>query len=509
MGIYPSIENLDISKRNIFHMYGDPPAIIKAQFENGVYCDIYIGDLAEVFAVIFNKDGANVASKMFARQLKLKPIHILPQIGPLLRKEQPLKITTVQKNLDTYLSSRHFRNQLHYYNPYFERFKQLAERTWKGLQIKDLSYPSSENDGFSLYIRDQAFTAEIGWMGHGLQMWLQTIWFLSRCSKDSTVILDEPDVYMHADLQRRLIRLIKNEFKQIMIATHSIEIMSEVEAENILPIDNTKAKISYANKLPIVQKIIDNIGSVHNIDVARIFSYKKFLIVEGDKDDVKILSIFQSKIFPSTFEPFDILPKTFVGGWGGWQRVIGSHKVFKDNKSQLTTFCIFDSDYHTEKEKSDRLKEAKELDMNVHIWSKKEIENFVLVPSCILRTIEKGKKSSNQVTLKDVEDKLAEICDELKQEVVDNYATEIQNREKEISTKTANQRARIVVDEYWNQQKFSIIPGKDAISKLSAWTNQVFKFNLSSYKLARELYLTELDSEIVKLVTCIENNTGF
>lgn len=136
-------------------------------------------------------------------------------------------------------------------------------------------------------------------------MWLQTMWFLSRSNKDATVILDEPDVYMHADLQRRLVKLVKSNFKQVIIATHSVEIMSEVEAENILPIDSKKSKQEYANKMPIVQKIIDQIGSVHNIEIARLFSYNKFLIVEGEKDDVKLLSIFQSKIFPDSFEQFD------------------------------------------------------------------------------------------------------------------------------------------------------------------------------------------------------------
>ena len=36
-------------------------------------------------------------------------------------------------------------------------------------------------------------------MGHGVQMW-----FIVKAGKDGFIILDESDVYMHADLQRRL-----------------------------------------------------------------------------------------------------------------------------------------------------------------------------------------------------------------------------------------------------------------------------------------------------------------
>jgi hypothetical protein len=46
-------------------------------------------------------------------------------------------------------------------------------------------------------------------------MWLQTIWFLTRAKDHETVILDEPDVYMHADLQRRLRGRLKSNFTLI------------------------------------------------------------------------------------------------------------------------------------------------------------------------------------------------------------------------------------------------------------------------------------------------------
>lgn len=67
--------------------------------------------------------------------------------------------------------------------------------------------------------------AEVALMGHGLQMWLQTMWFLCRSSPTATVVLDEPDVYMHPDLQRRLVRLVRGRYPQIIIATHSVEIV--------------------------------------------------------------------------------------------------------------------------------------------------------------------------------------------------------------------------------------------------------------------------------------------
>lgn len=508
LGIQPSINNLDISTRNIFYMYGDGPAKISVELFDGARINVYIGDDAEIFATLHTSDGLPVESKKFATALKLPEINILPQITPLLKIEPVIKFETVQRNLLTNLSSRNFRNQLNYYNADFEKFKLLSEKTWEGLVIDSTGNNIRTQGDLLLFVRENRFEAEIGWMGHGLQMWLQTMWFLSRCAEKSTVILDEPDVYMHADLQRRLIKLLKNRYHQVIIATHSIEIMSEVEPENILPVNYTRPKQEYANKAPVVQQIVNDIGSVHNIEIARIFSYNKFLIIEGEKDDVKILSIFQSKLFPDSFEQFDILPKTFVEGWGGWQRVIGSNKVFKDNKANLSVYCIFDSDYHMDIEKEERLASAVEHGINLHIWKKKEIENYLLVPSAICRTIKKNRKNST-ITEETISAEIINLCETLKNDVIDSYATEIHNKDKSKSVTTVNRQAREYIESKWDLDKFSLVPGKKILSLLSNWIAENHKVSINKFAIAREILRLEIPEEIVSVISAIENRQDF
>ena len=69
-----------------------------------------------------------------------------------------------------------------------------------GLKIIDLTYDATESEYINLFIQDAGFPAEIGLMGSGMQMWLQIVWFICRVDNNATVILDEPDVYMHPDL---------------------------------------------------------------------------------------------------------------------------------------------------------------------------------------------------------------------------------------------------------------------------------------------------------------------
>jgi hypothetical protein len=165
-----------------------------------------------MFATIqVNSDWITTGPKFL--ELKLPWINVLPQIGPLLTDEYRLADDRVLAHLNSRLSSRHFRNQLLRMDTSFAEFKTLAEETWHWLSIDSIQEAVTQ-DGtlLSLPVRDGDFVAEVGWMGHGLQMWLQTIWFLSRTAPDSTVVLDEPDVYMHPDLQRKLFRLTRGRF---------------------------------------------------------------------------------------------------------------------------------------------------------------------------------------------------------------------------------------------------------------------------------------------------------
>jgi predicted ATPase len=509
VGVSPSIANLDILTVNLFHLYGDGPAKITAYFPRDIKFEIYVGENAEIFSLIFDEKGHLVKNKNQARGLGLKAVNILPQIGPIQREENVLKYNTVQSGSDTYLASRHFRNQIKFNYKYFQKFKELAESSWPGLGIRELDGRTTFEGGkLTLIVRDSAFAAEIGWMGHGLQMWLQTMWFLAKCEPDSTVILDEPDVYMHADLQRRLIRMMKDEFTQILIATHSVEIISEVEPEQILPVNSSRKNLHYAAHTPMVQQIINNIGSVHNLEIARIFSHQKFLIVEGDLDDIKLLSIFQEKIYRNSPEPLQTVPKTYIEGWGGWQRVIGSSGVFKDNKLKIISYCILDSDYHLDEEKIERYEEAKRYSINLHIWKRKEIENYVINSAVILRVI-KRQNPSLSLTINDIDIIVNNLCEQLKESVIDNYADEIMNKKRSQAVSTVRLQAKKIVDAEWSQNKIALVPGKKLIKSLSKICQDNYGVQLNAHKLAINLAIEEIDDEVKIVLSKIEQNIGF
>lgn len=508
-GISISLNRIDFSYKNIFHSYSEPPSIIQASFNNGTKIIIYFGGEQKFHVVLFDNE-SKICNKENVKRLELPILNILPQISPLLAEENVLNEDYVKLNIDSQTSSRHFRNQLGYFSEYYEKFKNLIETTWDGIKL--LEY----NKGDKLYqespyllIQEEAFTTEIGNMGHGLQMWMQTIWFLAKCQSDSTVILDEPDVYMHADLQRKLIRFLRSEFSQVIIATHSIEIMSEVEPENIVIIDKKKLKSSFASDFNAVQKALLTIGSIHNIGLARLWSANKLIIVEGK--DIDILKRIQNILFPKSNQPFDTIPNISIGGWGGWNRAIGSKLMLKNaGEENIVTYCILDSDYHTTEEILEKKEQAKKNNISLKIWKRKEIENYLIIPTAIKRIIEKN--SNFKIEINEIEIKIENLIDSLKDEyadlLMDKIHTEARKSGKSIEPSTAKKEANEILKIDW-KNKYDIVSGKTLLKMISNWTNDEFNVNINSNKLTQELTITEIPIELKQVVTKIENREKF
>ena len=223
-GVSPSVDGLGIQFQTISNQYSGEPAQVKATFTSGETIQLLLSDEGRIFAVLRDAAGELIRSKSAALKANFPTIQVLPQITPLDLAEKVLREDYVRRSISSPLASKHFRNQLKTDPGGYRRFRSLAEETWQGIRIDELvGARAPYGRDLRLMVRDRDFVAEVGLMGHGLQMWLQTMWFLCRSADAPTVVLDEPDVYMHPDLQRRLIRLVRGMFPQIIIATHSVK----------------------------------------------------------------------------------------------------------------------------------------------------------------------------------------------------------------------------------------------------------------------------------------------
>lgn len=348
-------------------------------------------------------------------------------------------------------------------------------------------------------------------MGHGLQIWLQTMWFLARVDQREIIVLDQPDVFLHVDLQRKLIRILKNQTRQSIIATHSIEMMAEVDPSCIVIADRRRRRSRFATSLPAVQGIIENMGGVHNIHLARLWNHRKVIFVEGD-GDITLLKIFQDKAYPTSEEPFDILPHFDVGGWGGWNLVVGSSMTFRGSGGEgIRKYCIMGRDYHTEEEIDERKRSATEHGIDLHIWTKKEIENYAVSPEVISRCISTRRRKGNAMSLQEVEGTLDQICGSLRDETLDLISQQFNYTNRPKNPSEGNRYAREVLRERWTSVagKLGVVDGKTLLARISEWTQRSFGIGLNAFVLARFMSRKELDPELISILEAMETGRSF
>ena len=488
-GVSPSVENMNISDRGIFHMYGNPPAIIEAIFSNGTSIKAYVGEYLNIFAVIIDEGGCYIRNSKEAKNVEIPVIEVLPQISAVMDTERIIKKATVDGNKATRLASRNFRNQLYYYNDAFPMFRNLVEATWEGLKVSPIE-TAYVNDGqvLQFYVRVHNFEAEIAWMGHGLQMWIQTMWFVSQCSPNAIVVLDEPDVYMHADLQRRLVRLISPMFSQLVIATHSLEIIEEVTSDSIIPVDSTKKTIRpIGNETPL-QFLTKHLGSTFNIDLARIFISSQFVFWDGDDNSRKILSAFLSVLYPQGLHPLINLPKAFIDGWNEWEKVTMLADLFNSNQMNMEVFCVLNSEYHTQNEIMRLHNDANSHNINLCIWQKKEIENYAIHHNSIFRYI-LNNKLKGIITEEKLDDVMHGIAKDMKDDLI-KFSIE----------KSENSMSDIFQE---NDNSYDIISGKEFFNILSIWTQEEFDITISARQVIPYFQREEVPSEIRDVINTI------
>ena len=496
-GIKISASAIDTDLEQVFFRYGDPPAIIDAFFSNSVMIKTVINSESELFVIFFHR-GKCITGKNKIIDIGVPSVRVLPQIVPLTKDEIFVGKETLQRNRFSKRTSGNFRNNVLAIkaDEIFQKLQNMIIQTWGSITISSIEKDTIGNNVY-LNIRDGDFVTEIYYMGHGIQMWLQTLWFIVSSDLDSIIVLDEPDVYIHADLQRKLVRMLKGNYEQMIIATHSVEIISEVQPENILIINRKNTESMLADGYPVLQTAISGMGSVHNLNLSRLLNNKRYLYVEGK--DMDILKVFYDKLFSKEPEPLDHFPCISTGGWGSWQAQKEHALKLLNEIPDLKIYFFYDSDYHQIDEIDKREREAMSSNIRIHIWERKELENYVIVDSAIARFICRKKQSLEYTTIcSEIRSMIENTLNEKKEDVIGKIGDERTRKEKGREPSIFFSEARIEINNLWTgfDNKVKLVPGAEIISQLSQRCKEQYDVSFSAQQIASQMLRTEIDNEV-------------
>lgn len=145
-------------------------------------------------------------------------------------------------------------------------------------------------------------TKDIMVEGSGFLQWLSV--FAFALDPDVNVLLlDEPDAHLHAQLQKELVRnlnkIIEDKGKQVLMVSHSTELIKLVEARRILHLTSSTADYLQNDEDKVV--VISGLGADYYPGFINLQKHRKLLLVEGtsDEDFLKIWAETLGYVWPS------------------------------------------------------------------------------------------------------------------------------------------------------------------------------------------------------------------
>lgn len=441
----------------------------------------------------------NQAKKVLSR------IGLVPTLTPVERAEKKLSAGHLAKNVETRLSSRHFRNNL-------QAVKERSASDYVVLidfllantpELTSLHIEETYREGaawLDVFYRDPAshMLKEIYWAGDGLQIWLQLLFHVWRTGSEKTVILDEPDVFLHPDLQRRLVRVVESTGRQTLLSSHAAEVAAEVSLSSLVWVDRTRSTARRMSDDSHLEQFSLELGSAFNLSIARALRAKTALFVEGK--DMKLLRVLARKVGARRFANDDGIAVIPIGGYSHWPSVeaFGWIKA-QFLGSQVEVRLLLDSDYRSREEAETLIANMKLSNVTAHVWARKELENYLIEPEALARLSNLDPEISERT--------VDEVLEGLRVGVQSKYiAAQIAQKSRGEDISTTISRSTAAFELLWNQKtnRIRMCPAKDFISAWNVETARLGAPALTSSKLASGIRVSELDSEMKEFLLEVE-----
>ena len=503
-------ESVPISLENVQTDYRGAEARVTFLLSNGNSLALVFPEEGGCNLVPKLKDGAVTSASVFKNAFPLSLV-IVPVLGPVEHNEVRRERGTVVAGLSTHRASRHFRSFWHYNPDGFAGFADLIAKTWPGMSISAPEYDYSTGE-LQMFCLEGRMTRELYWVGFGFQIWCQLLTHLSRAAEDSLVIVDEPEVYLHPDVQRQLLGIIRDLGADVLLATHSGEIIAEADPTEIVMIDKRRRGGERLRNAAGVQRALEAVGSSQNITLTALAKSRRLLFVEG-LDDFRLVRRFARKLGMQELSSGTGVIPLPSRGFGSWQRItVLASGIEEALGAPLLIGAIYDRDYFCDEhiaEVENTLRASLKL---AWVLDRKEIENYLLVPAALDRAVARGggtrSEGASAPTAANTAQLLKEITDPLKDEVL----SQLMARRHDYFRPTGQDTSRLYrgmssFEERWADlaTRIPLVPGKEVLRLLRQRVQSRSGVTLTEARIVESMSRDDIPADIRKLLAALEN----
>jgi energy-coupling factor transporter ATP-binding protein EcfA2 len=506
-------ESVPISLENVHTDYNSAESRVTFHLANGNSLALVFESDGGCVLVPTAESGVITSAAVFRREFPINLV-IVPVLGPVEHNEKRRERGTVVAGLSTHRASRQFRSYWHYYPEGFDAFAALVERTWSGMQIEAPEFDPGTAE-LTMFCLEGRMTREIYWVGFGFQIWCQLLTHISRATSDALVVVDEPEVYLHPDVQRQLLGILRDSGADVLMATHSSEIIAEADPSEITMIDKGRRNGERLKNIAGVQRALESVGSAHNITLTALAKNRRVLFVEG-LDDFRLLRRFARKLGLQELSSGTGIIPLRSGGFGSWQEIAGfAARIGEALGAPLMVGAVYDRDYYCDEQIEHVLDSlAANLPFSAAL-ERKEIENYLLVPSALDRAIARSEDlrrdrgRARTPTQIDTAALLEEITSPLKGDVF----AQIMARRTDYLGKAGQDKSHVykdvleLFDRRWADLtgRVTLVPGKEVLGLLRDRVQALHGVTLTDARIAEAMIRTDIPDDMVQLLNRLED----
>lgn len=455
---YYKLYNQDTDKliiKRLVYNYHDNIAELKATFHKNINIVIYVDPNEDIiycdYDGVIPKDVENIFG-------------FIPYLGMLAPREEIIQnVSHLKASLNTSLAPHHLRNHFEQLidDSQYKMIQEIINNTWDSIELLDHRVDFLDSNRIDCFYKENKYEREISWAGQGLQVWFQIITHLVRLLNTEILILDEPEINLHPEKQNDLIGIIRQYFNgSIIIATHSMELMNNVNVSHIINVkkNQKKPKIKSTEDRDYLEIVRSQIGSNFNF-ISSQFENVDCILITEDTEDYKIIQNL-SKVFGINKSLFNIP----IHGFSEYKKAFYYKEAYHLLIGHSANYrLILDRDYYPDDYLEQIKNELIQFDISVIFTPGKEIENLLINPEIL----ESLFSQENRQAFKTYYDSLFTF-----EEKNDSYGSFIKlhgeflpNR---IDTKTIIKDYSAIFNQHWDNlsHRFNYIAGKKALSSI-------------------------------------------
>ncbi len=258
--------------------------------------------------------------------------------------------------------------------------------------------------------------------GSGFLQWL-SVFTYALSPNIKVLLLDEPDSHLHCTMQVELLDVLQEIAeklgKQILVATHSTEIIRTRDIQDILQVSKDRVKYLTEEKQRV--GMMANLGSTYSPRLDKLKNTKSLFLVEN-QSDADTLRVWAKALDIRWPEKIVVWPRANHHKERKHLHDYLVEELHGVGGGKLKTLSLSDRDTRELNSVSQDLKERDYIDeitVSAHFaprcWRRHEIESYMLHPSTIARMVAKKRHV-------DTPEGLAEIEDEVRNYLINEFS---------------------------------------------------------------------------------------